>query len=36
VDELGAFRLQPIPPGSFRMHCRTDDDDVATTPWISL
>jgi hypothetical protein len=36
VDELGAFRLQPIPPGSFRLHCRTDDNDIASTPWISL
>jgi hypothetical protein len=36
VDDLGAFRLRPIPPGSFRLHCRTEDNDIATTAWISL
>lgn len=36
VSDLGAFTLRPIPPGSFRLHCRTDEDHLATTPWISM
>ena len=35
VDEVAAFLVRPLPQGSFRLHCRTDDATVLTD-WISL
>jgi hypothetical protein len=36
ADEIGLFAIQPIPSGSFRLHCRTDTGVEALTGWISL
>jgi hypothetical protein len=36
TDEIGCFSIQPIPPGTFRMHCRTEDGVDALTGWITL
>ncbi|GLX92770.1 hypothetical protein [Herbidospora sp. NBRC 101105] len=32
VDEVGGFRISPIPPGRFRLHFRGGGRDVVTTP----
>jgi hypothetical protein len=36
ADEIGLFAIQPIPSGSFRLHCRTDSGLEALTGWIAL
>jgi hypothetical protein len=36
ADEIGLFAIQPIPSGSFRLHCRTDTGVEVLTGWISL
>ncbi len=36
ADNIGLFAIQPIPSGSFRLHCRTDTGVEALTGWISL
>jgi hypothetical protein len=36
ADEIGLFAIQPIPSGSFRLHCRTDAGTEALTGWLSL
>jgi hypothetical protein len=36
ADEIGRFSVQPIPPGPFRLHCRTAPGVDAVTGWISL
>jgi hypothetical protein len=36
ADEIGLFAIEPIPSGSFRLHCRTDTGVEALTGWISL
>jgi hypothetical protein len=36
ADEIGLFAIEPIPSGSFRLHCRTDSGFETVTGWISL
>ncbi len=36
ADEIGLFAIEPIPSGSFRLHCRTDTGVEVLTGWISL
>jgi hypothetical protein len=36
VDELGWFRIRPIPTGSFRLHCRPAEGPAVLTDWITL
>jgi hypothetical protein len=36
ADKIGLFAIEPIPTGSFRLHCRTDTGLEALTGWISL
>jgi hypothetical protein len=35
IDGVGCFVIRPIPPGSFRLHCRLADANVVTD-WIVL
>lgn len=35
IDEVGAFTIQPIPPCSFRLYCRTEIGSVLTG-WVLL
>jgi len=36
ADEIGRFSVQPVPPGPFRLRCRTVTDIEALTGWIML
>jgi hypothetical protein len=36
ADEIGCFRIFPIPPQPFRLHCRTEAGVDALTGWITL
>jgi hypothetical protein len=36
ADEIGCFWIQPIPPGRFRLHCRTASGTDISTGWVSL
>lgn len=36
ADELGYFVFARVPTGSFRLHCRTEDEIVVTTTWLTL
>ena len=36
ADEIGCFSIHPIPPGPFRLHCRTATGIDALTGWITL
>jgi len=36
ADEIGCFSIRPIPPGPFRLHCRTVAGKDALTGWITL
>jgi hypothetical protein len=36
ADEIGCFSIHPIPPGPFRLHCRTAAGIDALTGWITL
>jgi hypothetical protein len=36
ADEIGCFSIQPVPPGPFRLHCRTAAGIDALTGWITL
>ena len=36
ADEIGCFSIRPIPPGPFRLHCRTGAGIDALTGWITL
>ncbi len=36
VDELGCFRIEPLPDGPFSLLIRTPDDVVVATDWVSL
>jgi len=36
ADEIGLFSIRPIPPGPFRMYCRTDAGVDVLTGWITL
>jgi hypothetical protein len=35
-DEIGLFSIRPIPPGPFRLYCRTDAGLDVLTGWIAL
>jgi hypothetical protein len=35
-DEIGLFSIRPIPPGPFRLYCRTDAGLDVLTGWITL
>ena len=36
TDETGCFSIRPIPPVTFRLHCRTDAGLEVLTRWITL
>ncbi len=36
ADEIGCFSIHPIPPGPFRLHCRTAAGIDVLTGWITL
>jgi hypothetical protein len=36
VDEIGCFSFEPIPPGPFRLRCRTERGTDVMTGWITL
>jgi hypothetical protein len=36
VDKVGYFAVHPIPPGPFRLHCRTTGGSDVLTGWITL
>jgi hypothetical protein len=36
VDEIGCFCIQPVPDGSFRLRCRTEDGIDVVTNWFTL
>jgi hypothetical protein len=36
TDETGCFSIRPIPPVTFRLHCRADAGLEVLTPWITL
>jgi hypothetical protein len=36
IDEIGCFCIQPVPEGSFRLRCRTEDGVDVVTNWFTL
>jgi hypothetical protein len=36
IDEIGCFYIQPVPRGSFRLRCRTQDGSDVVTNWFTL
>jgi hypothetical protein len=36
ADDIGCFRIDPIPAGSFRLQCRTADGIEVLTGWLRL
>ncbi len=36
VDEIGCFSIEPMPPGPFRLRCRTTRGTDVMTGWITL
>jgi hypothetical protein len=36
IDEIGCFCIQPVPDGSFRLRCRTEDGVDVVTNWFTL
>ena len=36
IDEIGCFYIQPVPDGSFRLRCRTEDGVDVVTNWFTL
>jgi hypothetical protein len=36
ASETGRFSIEPVPPGPFRMHCRTTSGINVITGWITL
>jgi hypothetical protein len=36
IDKVGYFIIRPIPPGPFRLHCRTTGGSDVLTGWITL
>jgi len=36
ADNIGRFRIRPMPAGTFRLHCRTSADADALTSWITM
>lgn len=36
IDEIGCFYIHPVPSGSFRLRCRTDDGIDVVTNWFMV
>ena len=36
TDQIGCFRVEPVPPSPFRLSCRTADGINVLTGWITL
>jgi hypothetical protein len=36
IDEIGCFYIQPVPKGSFRLRCRTQDGVDVVTNWFTV
>jgi hypothetical protein len=36
IDEIGCFCIQPVPDGTFRLRCRTEDGVDVVTNWFTL
>jgi hypothetical protein len=36
IDEIGCFYIQPVPQGSFRLRCRTEDGIDVVTNWFTV
>jgi hypothetical protein len=36
IDEIGCFCIQPVPGGSFRLRCQTEDGVDVMTNWFTL
>jgi len=36
IDEIGCFCIEPVPAGSFRLRCRTEDGIDVVTSWFTL
>jgi hypothetical protein len=36
IDEIGCFYIEPVPRGSFRLRCRTEDGINVVTNWFTL
>lgn len=36
IDEIGCFYIQPVPRGSFRLRCRTEDGVDVVTNWFTV
>jgi hypothetical protein len=36
IDEIGCFYIQPVPKGSFRLRCRTQDGIDVVTNWFTV
>lgn len=36
IDEIGCFYIQPVPSGSFRLRCRTEDGVDVVTNWFTV
>lgn len=36
ADDMGCFRLETVPAGSFSLHVHTDGDSDVVTDWVSL
>ena len=36
IDEIGCFYIQPVPDGTFRLRCHTEDGVDVVTNWFTL
>jgi|SRR5215469_12497857 len=36
IDDIGCFYIQPVPAGSFRLRCRTEDGIDVVTNWFTV
>ncbi len=36
IDEIGCFYIEPVPSGSFRLRCRTEDGVDVVTNWFTV
>jgi hypothetical protein len=36
IDEIGCFYIQPVPSGSFRLRCKTEDGVDVVTNWFTV
>lgn len=36
ADEIGCFTIHPIPPGAFRLQCRTETGTEVITGWFTI